>query len=291
MKIATMHAEDLSSVMAADDSTEDTDLTVERPHTLLDKLLSRGNAESFPPLAAAALRSALTRHAGQGFRLPAAQRQSLRPILGFDPAHARMHRDPLSVTVAQRLKAKAFTIGSDVFFGRGNFAPDTLRGRSLLAHELTHVRQQTGWGESSVRFYTEEGGDTLEREAQRASDRVYADAGKEMPLPGSAVQRVRIKNNVSNGTQDGGARTGDSIHNASMPARPSMHFAYPLIEPVVRLPEAPESDGQRLVPATSRPGASNRPIDIAAIADRLYHRMLKEAVLGRARGLSALPRR
>jgi peptidoglycan hydrolase-like protein with peptidoglycan-binding domain len=43
------------------------------------------------------------------------------------------------------LNAKAFTIGRDVFLGKGEYAPESIMGRKLLAHELTHAIQQTGF--------------------------------------------------------------------------------------------------------------------------------------------------
>jgi hypothetical protein len=42
------------------------------------------------------------------------------------------------------VQAQAFTLGRDVVFGAGQYAPETMRGKRLLAHELTHVVQQSG---------------------------------------------------------------------------------------------------------------------------------------------------
>lgn len=43
------------------------------------------------------------------------------------------------------VNARAFTVGRDVVFGRGQYAPQTAGGKRLLAHELTHVVQQGGY--------------------------------------------------------------------------------------------------------------------------------------------------
>ena len=48
-----------------------------------------------------------------------------------------------SATLARDIQARAFTVGRDVVFGNGQYAPNTESGRHLLAHELTHVVQQT----------------------------------------------------------------------------------------------------------------------------------------------------
>ena len=50
------------------------------------------------------------------------------------------------------MQAKAFTVGQDTVFGRGQYAPDTASGRRLLAHELTHVVQQSAAGPALQRY-------------------------------------------------------------------------------------------------------------------------------------------
>ena len=61
--------------------------------------------------------------------------------LGVDLAEVRVHTDAVAAQAARALGAEAFTIGEDVFFADGMFAPDTRSGRQLLAHELAHVAQ------------------------------------------------------------------------------------------------------------------------------------------------------
>ncbi len=56
-------------------------------------------------------------------------------------ARVRIHTDARSAGAAAALHAEAFTVGSDVYFGRGCFAPATARGAFLLRHELGHVAQ------------------------------------------------------------------------------------------------------------------------------------------------------
>lgn len=53
-----------------------------------------------------------------------------------------IHADDDSARAAGSIGAHAFTVGSDVFFGRNEYQPATAHGRGLLAHELTHVEQQ-----------------------------------------------------------------------------------------------------------------------------------------------------
>jgi hypothetical protein len=55
---------------------------------------------------------------------------------------ARLHADAHAALLADSVSAAAFTIGRDVYFGPGRYAPETAEGRRLIAHELAHVRQQ-----------------------------------------------------------------------------------------------------------------------------------------------------
>jgi hypothetical protein len=68
---------------------------------------------------------------------------TLKPYFGSHLAAVRIHIGVAAAELSDDLNADAFTHGSDVYFARGMFAPVTPRGRRLLAHELTHVVQQT----------------------------------------------------------------------------------------------------------------------------------------------------
>lgn len=85
--------------------------------------------------------------------------------LGFDLSNTKLHAGPESGKAASSLGAKAFTIGDSVFFGEGQYAPGTEKGMSLLAHELTHVVQQTGGVPSTQKADDAKGGE-MERAAQ-----------------------------------------------------------------------------------------------------------------------------
>src|SRR5215831_14289375 len=54
----------------------------------------------------------------------------------------RIHAGPVAGTLSALLHARAFTFGRDIFFDEGQYAPATVAGRRLLAHELVHVLQQ-----------------------------------------------------------------------------------------------------------------------------------------------------
>jgi hypothetical protein len=62
--------------------------------------------------------------------------------LGRDFSDVRIHRDASAANAARSLGAQAFTVGRDVVFGEGRYAPGSSSGSRLLAHELAHVVQQ-----------------------------------------------------------------------------------------------------------------------------------------------------
>ena len=87
---------------------------------------------------------------GGGQSLPEYVRTFFGPRFGYDFSHVRVHTDAHAVETARALNAQAFTVGGDIVFGAGQYAPESHRGKTLLAHELTHVVQQDG-GATSAR--------------------------------------------------------------------------------------------------------------------------------------------
>lgn len=79
---------------------------------------------------------------GAGEALPPAARADMERGFGHDFRDVRVHTGPSDGALAESLNARAFTVGSDVFFAPGQFRPYSVGGRRLLAHELTHVVQQ-----------------------------------------------------------------------------------------------------------------------------------------------------
>jgi hypothetical protein len=71
-------------------------------------------------------------------------RQFFEPRFGRGFADVRIHADEVAQSSARQLGAHAYAIGSDIAFAAGRYAPHSAEGRRLLAHELTHVVQQSG---------------------------------------------------------------------------------------------------------------------------------------------------
>jgi hypothetical protein len=93
------------------------------------------------PRASTGLDATLGR-SGAGRPLPTAERAFFEPRFGRDLGQVRLHDDGPSAAAARSISAQAFTLGRDIYLGRGTARPGTPAGRHLLAHELTHVLQQ-----------------------------------------------------------------------------------------------------------------------------------------------------
>jgi hypothetical protein len=68
-------------------------------------------------------------------------RRYMEPRIGFDFSKVRIHTDSCAAASAKSLNPRAYTVGNNIAFGAGRFAPNTMEGRRLLAHELTHTVQ------------------------------------------------------------------------------------------------------------------------------------------------------
>ena len=74
--------------------------------------------------------------------LPNSTRQPMEQSFGHDFRRVRVHHDEAAANLSDRISARAFTQGNNIYFNRGEYDPGSKRGRHLLAHELTHVVQQ-----------------------------------------------------------------------------------------------------------------------------------------------------
>jgi Domain of unknown function (DUF4157) len=79
---------------------------------------------------------------GGGQPLSEPMRAFFEPRFGHDFSRVRVHTDQPAERSARAVNAQAYTTGSHIVFGAGYYSPETLDGRRLLAHELTHVVQQ-----------------------------------------------------------------------------------------------------------------------------------------------------
>ncbi len=101
--------------------------------------MKSNNTES---LATSAFTRQLQLSKGGGTPLPNNSNRFMSKAFGSDFSAVNIHTGQNAVQMNQQLGARAFTYGNDIYFNKGEYSPNSSGGKSLLAHELTHVVQQ-----------------------------------------------------------------------------------------------------------------------------------------------------
>jgi hypothetical protein len=111
----------------------------------------------------------------------------MEPRFGHDFSKVRVHTNSRAAASAQAVQAQAFTLGQDVVFGAGRYAPETMKGKRLLAHELTHVLQQSGG------LHRKQGGTRAlsTREDEEEQTRRHGDISTAMISRGTGVRYIQ----------------------------------------------------------------------------------------------------
>jgi uncharacterized protein DUF4157 len=112
--------------------------------------------------------AAIAAASGGGSRLNAGVANHVGGAYGAPLGDVRVHYDDHAAALSRAVSARAFTVGSDIFFGAGEYRPGSSSGRELIAHELAHVVQQRG-APSAGPLMVSQPGDALEREAEAAA--------------------------------------------------------------------------------------------------------------------------
>lgn len=134
-----------------------------------------------------------------GHPLDAVSRSFFEPRFGRDFSRVRVHTDSHAEQSASALRAHAYVLGSDIYFGAGKYAPGSDSGRRLLAHEIAHTVQQEQNGApdngSLARRQSVTVGrvdDPLEAEADRVADRVMDSSGSSRaPVSADRAHAIR----------------------------------------------------------------------------------------------------
>ena len=90
------------------------------------------------------LANQLANSKGKGSPLSSDSNQAMSNKIGHDFNQVKVHIGEQAQQMNQSLNAKAFTHGADIYFNKGQYNPNSFAGKHLLAHELTHVVQQSG---------------------------------------------------------------------------------------------------------------------------------------------------
>jgi hypothetical protein len=122
---------------------------------------------------------------GGGRPLDRATRDEMEERFGEDLGEVRVHTDHASAESARGFEAKAYAVGNSVVFGEGRYAPGSVLGKRLLAHELTHVLQSRRHPSPSVAVGPR--GGHAEAEAHRFAERPQGHPP--IAAPGGIIQR------------------------------------------------------------------------------------------------------
>lgn len=109
-----------------------------------------------------------------GRHLTKRSRNDFEQVFGIDLGGTRIHTDSQAAQMSQDIGVQAFTHQNHIFFNQGRYNPETIEGKRLLAHELTHTIQQQTVNKSNVQdsMTLSNPKDTAEQEADSAANRV-----------------------------------------------------------------------------------------------------------------------
>ena len=124
------------------------------------------------------LRKPLELISSPGQSLDSSVQRAMEERMGDSFGDVQIHADPRAAEAAEQLNARAFTVGNHIAFNHGEYDPSSAEGQHVLAHELAHVRQQTGGAlsmlpQEDVALEIDPDPE-LEREAEETAERVMA---------------------------------------------------------------------------------------------------------------------
>ena len=137
-------------------------------------------------------------NSGGGSPLTPDVKEEMQGRLGHDFSDVRVHNDSRAHESAQSVNAHAYPVGSNVVFQRDKYDPGSAEGKTMLAHELTHVIQQRSGpvdgSDSGGGIKVSDPSDRFEREASANAEKVMSGPAPTTQVGGAgaggaAVQR------------------------------------------------------------------------------------------------------
>ncbi len=137
-----------------------------------------------PPIVHEVLRS-------PGQSLDVETRAFMEPHFGHDFSQVWLHTDAKAAESARAVDAMAYTVGHDIVFGAGQYELGTSEGKKLLAHELTHVMQQSASTANSIgKLELGTMDNSLENEAEQTSVRAFENS---VPFGAGSTNRAIVQ--------------------------------------------------------------------------------------------------
>ena len=141
--------------------------------------------------------------ASPGRSLSPSIQRAMEDRMGDSLGDVRVHTGPQAAAACEAINARAFTVGNHVAFNSGEYGPGSPEGQHVLAHELAHVRQQTGGAVSMLPQDDVElevdPDPALEREAEETAQRVMA--GGELGIQRLGQTEVHVQRRVDDGSR------------------------------------------------------------------------------------------
>ncbi|MFD4997632.1 eCIS core domain-containing protein [Streptomyces buecherae] len=151
------------------EATEATEESVEQPRSSVHDVVSSGGGQALDP----------------------ETRTDMETRLGADFSDVRVHTDAAAHDSAKEVGAHAYTVGNNVVFQRDAYDTSSRQGRTMLAHELTHVVQQRSGpvdgAEAPGGIRVSDPGDRFEQEAASTAERVMAEPPAPTPQPAESA--------------------------------------------------------------------------------------------------------
>jgi hypothetical protein len=213
-------------------------------------------------------------------------------LLGRDFGEVRVHSEPIAARMAAALRADAFTVGRDIYFGRGRAKFDTPSGMALLGHELTHVGQRQEIGRPRP------GGALQAQDEEREA--LSSELTLRHALPdgrAESLQPPRLSMTLAGWPTGRGADGGPPLEASSARDIPSIGASRPPMElarapadrPVTSQTTASTTAAAATAPATSSAAEAQAPeqqggqVDVRALASQVYELIMRRLTVERER--------
>ncbi|TFG90959.1 MAG: DUF4157 domain-containing protein [Candidatus Atribacteria bacterium] len=157
---------------------------------------------------------------GGGRPLSEGERTFFEPRFGADFSQVRVHTDTQAAEAARGVNARTFTMGHDVVFGNGEYAPGTGEGRRLMGHEPTHVIQQKNTAMFTNTEQNRQNGfiaQSFENETERNSRAIKSsDPLVNMPTSNKSIMRMSPEHTSSSSSLPYDTTYGPSTENCAI---------------------------------------------------------------------------
>jgi hypothetical protein len=228
--------------------------------------------------------------------------QSLDPVVaeqmgarfGHDFGSVRVHTDDQAAASASTFEARAYTVGSDLVFGAGEYAPTTNEGQQLIAHELAHVVQQSSMPApappQAKGLIVSQPGDPFEEAADAAAEAALANdplekepqaiaappadtaplvqrkaaVGEELSLDDAAAAAVEETSDADAEAEQAAVEVAEPVPLANAPGEDGGEGGAGGSAPPPAPPDPPTAPPVPLVAAPPAPEAKTEPVPVAA---------------------------